>query len=331
VLDLLEQIVRRSDVGEALAVCTLVESRGSTPQRPPAMMLVLADGQTIGTIGGGCVEAEVRSRALRRLADDTSTSDSASLFTFQLNHDFGWDDGLVCGGTMHVAVHTIRAPAQASLFRIVRDELRAGRRAVLSIAAIDDAGEHRRFEHAIDPRPVLLIVGAGHVGAALAQIARQIDFATVVIDDRTDLNRPQLLAGATCISGPIDQTLAGYPIDGNTYVVIVTRGHKHDASALAAVIGSAARYIGMIGSKRKILTIFEELEQSGIPLNQLRRVHAPIGLRIGAVTPGEIAVSIAAELIAVRREASATPANSMRISSALLDRLRMETANPSGR
>lgn len=330
-LDLLEQIVRRTDAGEPLAICTLVEARGSTPQRAPAMMLVLADGNTIGTIGGGCVEAEVRSRALRQLANDPSPSDAASLFSFQLDHDFGWDDGLVCGGTMRVAIHTLRRPADAWVFQRARDELRAGRLAVLSFDTIDEAGQHRAFAHDVDPRPVLLIVGAGHVGTALAQVARQIDFAAVVVDDRADLNCPHRLAGAACLVGPIERTLSEHPIDGNTYVVIVTRGHKHDASALAAVVGTAARYIGMIGSRRKVLTIFEELERSGVPLDRLRRVHAPIGLRVGAVTPGEIAVSIAAELIAVRREAGATPTAPMRISTALIDRLRTETASAPGR
>lgn len=321
-LELLEQILQRADAGESLAVCTLVAARGSTPQKPPAMMVVLASGQTLGTIGGGCVEAEVKTRAIRSLADTNgSAANVAKVSEFKLNHDFGWDDGLVCGGTMEVAVQVIRSSADAASLRTVHDAMQAGRTGQLSIAAIAEDGAERVYQHALEPRPVLLIAGAGHVGSALAVVARQIDFYAVVVDERSDLNNPVRLAGAKCVVEPIDAALAKFPITPNTYVVIVTRGHKHDASALAAVIGSPAKYIGLIGSKRKIVTIYEDLLQQGVPADRLRAVHAPIGLDIGAVTPGEIAVSIGAELIAVRRESRATQAGSMRLPTSIFERL----------
>ncbi len=282
-------------------------------------MVVLADGQTLGTIGGGCVEAEVRSKALRLLAGVTDTQ-LAQLFTFKLDHDFGWDDGLVCGGTMTVAVQRINTAGEATAFTTVAEALRQDRMGTLVIDTVDAEGQPARFAHSIEPTPTLLIAGAGHVGSALAAIARQIGFAAVVVDDRPDLTTPALLAGAKCIVGPIDQELASFPIDANTYVVIVTRGHRNDGLALAAVVGSAARYIGLIGSKRKIVTIYEDLKAQGVALELLRRVHAPIGLDIGAITPAEIAVSIAAELIAVRRGAVES-ARVMRLPAAMVDRM----------
>jgi xanthine dehydrogenase accessory factor len=158
------------------------------------------------------------------------------------------------------------------------------------------------------------------VGCALARIAHELKFRVVVIDDRPDLASEQRFPGATRIVGEIETELARFPADGETYVVIVTRGHRHDGRALAAAVGLKARYVGLIGSKRKIVTILEDLQRQGVPREQLERVHAPIGLDIGATTPAEIAVSIAAELIAVRRGVSSPPAQPMRLTEVQLNR-----------
>lgn len=321
-IELFDQIVRRADAGETLAVCTLVRTRGSTPQKAGAVMVVLRDGRTLGTIGGGCVEAEVRTRALR-LFDDTP---GARLLTFKLDHDYGWDDGLVCGGVMDVAVQVIASAAGAGNFRRAREELAAGRGVTVPLTATDEAGKQAIFEPAFGPTPTLVIAGAGHVGAALAAVARQMDFAVTVVDDRPDLLAGERFAGCTCVAatasgGGIEAELSRLTLDGQSYVVIVTRGHRNDAAALRAVVNSDARYIGLIGSKRKVLTIFEDLLRQGVPRERLERIHAPIGLDVGAVTPGEIAVSIAAELVAVRRDAEGKPAGAMRVAESLLQRL----------
>jgi xanthine dehydrogenase accessory factor len=148
-----------------------------------------------------------------------------------------------------------------------------------------------------------------------------MDFDVTVIDDRPDYaSADRFPAGVTCRVGEIDHELAQAKIGPSTYAVIVTRGHRNDGRALAAVIHSRAKYIGLIGSKRKVLAIFEDLLSRGVSREVLAKVHAPIGLDVGAVTPGEIAVSIAAELIAVRRGA-ALPAGAMRVTASLLDRL----------
>ena len=297
-LDFLNTLLTRLDAGEPVVLCVLVRARGSTPQAAGAAMLVLANGETLGTLGGGCVEAEMRTRALRAIsAGDASTR----LSSFKLDHDLGWDDGLMCGGTMDVAVWSMRTPADAAAIVRARDALAANQPATLSIAATDDASEVTVFEVPFAPRPTLLIAGAGHVGQKIAALAAGIDFDVTVLDDRGDVASAQRFPHARRIVGPIDRELASVAIDPHTYVVIVTRGHRNDAAALGAVINSSAAYIGMIGSKRKVRTILEGLEKSGVERGRLMAVRAPIGLEIGAITPGEIAVSVCAELIAVRR------------------------------
>jgi xanthine dehydrogenase accessory factor len=314
--ELLNQIIDRSSRNEPLAVCALVRTSGSTPQKAGAIMLVLADGKTIGTIGGGCVEAEVRTRALQQIIDGTDR-----LMSFDLNHDLGWDDGLVCGGVMDVAVQVIATAASASSYRQARDRLAIGEAVRLRISVPDNHQQLIHFELPIEPAPRLVIAGAGHVGEALAAVARQMDFAVTVIDDRPDYASPSRFPDTEVLIGPVETELAKLTINHQTYVVIVTRGHRRDALALAAVVRSDAKYVGLIGSKRKIVRIFADLSEQGVPAEQLRRVHAPIGLNIGAVTPAEIAVSIAAELIAVRRTSAAHPAEPMRLTPAQLQRI----------
>ncbi|MDB5294318.1 MAG: pucA [Phycisphaerales bacterium] len=320
-IDVLPDILRRVDAGQPVALCTVVRTRGSAPQKAGAVLVVAQDGGTSGTIGGGCVEAEVRTRALRLLAAaGPAPVPAGRLFTFKLDHDLGWDDGLVCGGTMEVAVEVIDSPAAAVGLRRAAADLAAERTATVTVFATDDAGRTAAFERAVLPTPSLVIAGAGHVGAALAAVARLTDFRVTVIDDRPDLASASRFPGADCIIGEIEEVLARFPITPHTYVVIVTRGHRRDGRALAAVVNSPAAYVGLIGSRRKIVTIFEELAAAGVPRDALRRVRAPIGLDVGAVTPAEIAVSIAAELVAVRRGAGDRAAGPMRLADEVFDR-----------
>lgn len=314
-IDVLSQIVHRIELGEVVALCTVVHTRGSTPQDKGAAMLVLRDGKTIGTLGGGCVEAEVRVRA-QRLMDENQSR----LVSFRLDQDYGWDDGLVCGGIMDIAIQVIGSREAAAPILRVMGDLAEHRPGKLAIEVADEQLRSARFEIEISPMPRLLIAGAGHVGRALALIAGQIDFELTVLDDRADYANAVNFPGAQCIVGDIEAELSRYKIDQRTYVVIVTRGHRHDARALAAVIGSPAAYVGLIGSKRKIHTILSELHRQGVPRDRLEKVHAPIGLEIAAVTPAEIAVSIAAELIAVRRGRDDLPATPMKVPADKLDR-----------
>jgi xanthine dehydrogenase accessory factor len=302
-----DQIVRRCNAGERVVLCTVVATRGSTPQEKGAKMLVVADGKTIGTLGGGCVEAEVRKRALELLSQNTS-----KLLEFHLDHDFGWDDGLICGGVMEIFVQVLDASGVAPFTEM----LSAIRGKVPTLFRIDyeHKGSAKKYIEEIGPPPKLVIAGGGHVGQALGELAAKLDFGVTVIDDRPDFVALERFPSAKQrIAGEIEDELRKFPIDPGTYIVIVTRGHRHDGQALHAVIDSPAKYIGLIGSKSKIKLIYDDLVEKGVPVEKLMRVHAPIGLDIAAVTVPEIAVSIAAELVAVRRGREGTSARELRL------------------
>jgi xanthine dehydrogenase accessory factor len=303
----LREIITHCTAGERLALCVVVGSRGSTPQEVGAKMLVLVDGRTVGTLGGGCVEAEVRRRALELMPAGVSKR-----LQFRLDHDYGWDDGLICGGTMDILVHLLDGPGSAGPFQRAADDLAAGNVATITLPDPDGTSEAAYVDQ-IEPAPRLVIAGAGHVGQSLAEIAAGLGFGVTIIDDRADCASQERFPRARHrIVGEIEAELRRVPIDVRTYVVIVTRGHRHDGKALAAVLDSPAKYVGLIGSKRKVMTIFADLLAQGASIDALCRVHAPVGLEIGAVTVPEIALSIAAELVAVRRGRDDAPASPMK-------------------
>lgn len=305
---ILEEIIRRIDAGERVVLCTVVGTRGSTPQSKGAKMLVVWDGRTIGTLGGGCVEAEVRKRALQQLSENVS-----QLLEFRLDHDFGWDDGLICGGVMEIYAQVLDRERDGA-FRAAWVALRDKVPTILRIP-YEQKGAAREYVEELGLPPTLVIAGAGHVGQALGDLAAKLDFGVVVIDDRADYaSESRFPAAARRIVGDIESELRRFPIDAGTYVVIVTRGHRHDGQALEAVIDSKAKYIGLIGSKAKIKLIYDDLVAKGVSAEKLSRVHAPIGYDIGAVSVPEIAVSIAAELIAIRRGKEPGAAKPMRLS-----------------
>ena len=306
---LASEIARRCTAGERVALCTVVATKGSTPQKRGAAMLVLADGRTLGTLGGGCVEAEVRRRALELLSSPAAV---AQAHRFSLDQDYGWDDGLICGGVMDIAVQPLGV-ADAAPFADLADRLAHDRPAQLDIPYELD-GRSQVFRQELGPPPVLLIVGAGHVGQALAKLAVDLNFRVDVLDDRADHLSPERFPAVRHrLVGDIEAELARYPLDADTFVAVITRGHRHDATALNAVVRRPHRYVGLIGSKRKIKTIFDELHRAGVPADALARVYGPIGLDIGAEAVPEIALSIAAELVAVRRGREDVPAGPMKM------------------
>jgi xanthine dehydrogenase accessory factor len=256
-------------------------------------MLVDDAGASLGTIGGGCVEAEVRKRAFQMmLAGESGVS------RFTLNHDFGWDDGLICGGTLEVAIGP--APRPAALEAAV-ESLSRREHATLAFATSLD-GVPAAYTLRVAPPERLYIAGAGHVGQALARLCVALEFEVTIFDDRADLLEQHAPRGSLTSAGDIALRLREAPVDADTFCVVVTRGHKHDEQALASVVSRGARYVGMIGSRRKVKLILDDLEAAGVPRAELDRVHAPIGLPIGAVSVEEIALSIAAQLVQVRRE-----------------------------
>jgi xanthine dehydrogenase accessory factor len=198
-----------------------------------------------------------------------------------------------------------------------REAIGSGRPALLHYDLNDDFAQENglvcggRMDVHIDPLapdPRLYIVGAGHVGWHLGRIAPEAGFRLHVIDDREKFaNRERFPEAAEVVAEPIPEWLARADIPPSAFVVIVTRGHQHDLDALRALIARDLKYLGLIGSRAKVARIYTALADEGIAVEQLERVHAPIGLDIGAVTPAEIAISILAQLIAVRRGVDVAP------------------------
>ncbi len=350
--DVLRALVDAMAQQRPAVYCRLIETRGSTPQKAGAAMLVYPDGTQAGTLGGGCVEAEVKRRALAIAA----AGGGPEILLFQLDSDYGWDDGLICGGRMQVLVDPLRDQAAADYFQrlyqqveqgdgcteaVVLDASRCGLPAAAA-CLLDAQGQllaaygvpwsdgqppravlHHLRPLAARPRPYvaeglaylpvlprcrLLIVGGGHVGHAVGQLAVELDFDVWVLDDREEyVTRQRFPRAQRLICGPIGATLRDLEITPQTYCLIVTRGHNHDEEALYHLVNRGARYVGMIGSKRKIRLIFEDLQNEGIAPEALAAVHAPVGIDIGSQTVPEIAVSILAELVAHRNLGGRVP------------------------
>jgi xanthine dehydrogenase accessory factor len=256
-MDIYEEIVKLRQEGRRGAIATIVNVRGSIPSFKTAKMLVRDDGSIFGTIGGGCVEADVW-----QAAREVMESEKPRTVTFNLNQDPKYDTGLVCGGTLDIFIEPVLPPA------------------------------------------LLYIFGAGHVAVNLYRVASNAGFEVIVIDDRESYaNRERFPEAQKVFAEDFDQAMAKLTPSESSYVVIVTRGHRDDMRCLRWAVQTPARYIGMIGSKRKTIAIYKELVKEGVASELFTRVHAPVGLDIGAVTPEEIAVSITAELIALRRHA----------------------------
>jgi len=267
VIDLFEEIVRMRRAGQRGALATIVHTNGSIPSYESSRMLVREDGSIAGTVGGGCVEADVWAAAKEAIRTEQPRK-----MTFNLNHEASYDAGLICGGTLEIFVEPIL------------------------------------------PQPMLYLFGGGHVATAVARIAHQAGFAIGIVDDRDTFANADRFPMAAEIHISYEEAFAKIHPNASTYMVIVTRGHKDDMRVLDWAVATPARYIGMIGSRRKVVSVYKALEKEGHSLEKFERVHAPVGLEIGALTPEEIAVSITAELIAVRRNAENLPRKSVKLS-----------------
>jgi xanthine dehydrogenase accessory factor len=265
--EVLEAALQAEAAGEPAAMVTVVSTEGSTPQKAGARMLVRGDGRIVGTIGGGCLEAEMTWRAKEAIVARRS-----KLVAYDLTPDQAGEDGLVCGGRMQV------------------------------------------FIEPIEGTPCLCLFGAGHVAQPLARMAKACGFRVEVADDRIKFANTERFPDADRI---VVDDVAGaaekMSLGRNSYAVVVTRGHKGDAEALRAVVRRDLRFVGLLGSRPKVVHIFAALREEGVTAEELARVHAPLGLEIGAVTPDEIAVSILAEMIAVRRGVDPAQSRSMRM------------------
>ena len=363
--ELLSDLTQALEGGRDCVYCAVIETRGSTPQKAGAAMVVFPDGSQRGTLGGGCVEAEVKQRALRVLGE---VGGEAEVLTFNLDDNYGWDDGLICGGRMTILadpfVHSAngRSSQASTYYKHLSKLVQSGAGCTEAVAVSDkDTGhtagsrflfdqENRLVHQLADqevppsvarhltpvrqrpspsvhqgvaylpilPRITLLIVGGGHVGQAVAKLAAEVDFEIWVLDDRpVYASADRFPTAKRLLVGDIGTTLEQMKdkeIDPSIYCLIVTRGHSHDEEALYHLATAPAGYVGMIGSKRKIKMIYEDLIARDISGEVLKRVHAPLGFAIGSQTVPEIAISIVAELIACRNLGATLPAARIKVS-----------------
>jgi len=258
-MDLFEEIVRMRRAGQRGALATIVHTNGSIPSYESSRMLVREDGSSQGTVGGGCIEADVWAAAR-----EVMHKEAPRKLVFHLNNEATYDNGLICGGTVEIFVEPIL------------------------------------------PQPILYLFGGGHVSTAVAKAAQAVGFGVGVIDDREAFANLQRFPMAQEIYTSYDDAFAKLQPNSSSYIVIVTRGHKEDMRVLAWAARTSARYVGMIGSRRKVLSVYKALEKEGYTMEEFERVYAPMGLDIGALSPEEIAVSIVAELVAVRRNVEST-------------------------
>ncbi|HUO27962.1 MAG TPA: XdhC/CoxI family protein [Bryobacteraceae bacterium] len=257
-MDVYEELLRLRKLGQKCAMATIVQVRGSIPSYESAKMLVREDGSMVGTIGGGCVEAEVWNAAR-----EVIETEQPKHLSFNLGQDAAYDNGLICGGQLDIFVEPVL------------------------------------------PVPFAFIFGAGHISKSISKIANLAGFSTTIIDNRESFaNKERFPEAAEIYAEEYEEAFGKLPVNETSYLVIVTRGHRDDMRVLRWAITTNARYIAMIGSKRKVISVIKELEKEGIAAGSFERVFAPMGLEIGAVSPEEIAVSVVAEMIAVRRNAA---------------------------
>jgi xanthine dehydrogenase accessory factor len=305
---ILEELARRGGAGETCALATVVSTEGSSPGQAAMKMLVGESGRLAGTIGGGHVEATVEAKAQRALA-----TGKPEVVSFTLDDDLAEEGGLICGGTIQVLVEQV--PPPAAWAAEAQDILDRGRRGAL-LARIGDEVEHRLVRGAdaepyleneeprlegdlfIEPlfRPRCVILGAGHVGRSVARIAREAGFAVAIVEDREEQAAKAEADEVVCAE--LEEGFERLEPARDDYVVVMTRGHGLDFRCVRAGLRSPARYVGMLASRKKTATLEAALKEGGVDTG---RLHAPIGLDLAAKSAGEIAVSVVAQLIKVRR------------------------------
>ena len=363
--DVFHEAVNLLEQDERLVMATVVRTKGSTPQKPGAKLLVRNDGSGVGTLGGGCVEGDIwyaASQLMRRGGD-------AQHREYELNEDLAAQDGLVCGGTMFFLIDPVYQPddyldyareidaayaggpsvAQASLIKPPEGGAGVGNKLFIrengeTVGSLGDDALDRDavkraselmamgrneyvtaengaeyFIEAYTTPPQLVICGGGHVSRALASHAKPLGFRLFITDDREEFaNEERFPEADIIVAEKPEDALGKLPINPNTFIVVATRGHRFDNVALAAAADTPARYVGLMGSKRKTILIYEDLVRMGIDEERLRSIRSPIGLDIRARTPEEIAVSIMGEILLFRLGGSGQP---MKLEQHRIDRI----------
>jgi xanthine dehydrogenase accessory factor len=359
--DIYSEIVKLLERKERIVLATLITRVGSAPRAVGAKYLIKEDGTSLGSIGGGCVEAEVWQEAQKVMEKG-----QGDVLHFKLTSEQLAEGGLICGGNIDIFVEPLREEFLEIYQGVMKMKQKGGSALLATLISVDDnfpkqrslkmlmktSGEKigeiwnrdkiekrisrewealikenkptvmviesegkdspwKKMEILIEPvfsEPTVFIFGAGHVSQQLAPLAKRVSFRVVVIDDREMFaNRERFPDADEVIVSEFEKSFSRLTVNDSSYVVIITRGHLYDGTVLEQAVKTDARYIGMIGSKKKIHTLYKNLMEKGISKGTLDRVYAPIGLDINSETPEEIAVSIVAQLIKVRGETLPKP------------------------
>jgi xanthine dehydrogenase accessory factor len=330
-VELVKGLLKAMEEGKRGALVTVVGKRGSAPRETGAKMFVTDDGLLLGTVGGGSVEAYAREEAVKCLGSGKSL-----LLHYGMENPSLEQDGMVCGGDVDLFIEPVLGRHE-TVFRTLVESARKGRRALVATgtegplwkAIITESGQSagdpiheadivKLLTYFKEKSPVLVgnvllepltmasnlfIFGAGHVSQYVARVAKMVNFRVSVIDDRAEFaNRERFPDADEIIVDDFSRVVDDLDRSGDVYIVIVTRGHKHDAIVLEKSLSLGTCYVGMIGSRRKVSIVMEHLKAKGISEEKLKWVHSPIGIDIHSETPEEIGVSIVAELIKVRAE-----------------------------
>ena len=363
--EVFEEAANQLNEKHPLVIATVVRTKGSTPQKPGAKLLVRNDGSGVGTLGGGCVEGDIWYAAKQLMKN----RDSAETIGYELNEEIAAQDGLVCGGTMFFLVDPIYEKGQEALFlneinsaylggepvalaSLVKtapdiDAKLAGKLLIRSDGSVEgtlgadnlnseaikygielmaygnnkyvrsETGAEYFVEGYTTP-PRIVLCGGGHVSRAIYTFAVNLGFNLTVIDDREEFaNNKRFPLADVVVAESSAEGFRSVEINKNTFIVIATRGHRYDHVSLEAALNTSASYIGLLGSKRKTILIYEELLSKGVSIDRIKDVRAPIGLDINARTPEEIAISIMAEILMIRNGGGG---NEMKLDSNLLEK-----------
>ena len=292
------ELAHRLEAGGSAVLITVTDLRGSAPRGPGAMMAVFADGATLGTVGGGNLEYQAVAAA-KTLKSDT-------IMTCVLT--VGGDLQMACGGEAELLLCRL-GPEDAPLFRALVEADGRGECKWLLLRLVDGKAALRLADgpeagwYALEAvrAGTVYLFGGGHVACALAKVLTLTGFRVTVFDDRPEFADPaRFPAGVRTVCGDFSQIISYVNLSSEDYAAVMTRGHEADTVVLRQLLGVPLRYLGCMGSRRKLALCREQLFAEGFTETQWNALHGPIGLAIGAQTPEEIAVAVAAELIAVR-------------------------------
>jgi len=333
-MNIFQIITEHLEAGSRGVLATVISRSGSAPRDVGAKMYIDETGRSFGTVGGGLLERHVQEEAAGKMSED-----GASIFHMRMDSRTVAEQGMLCGGNVDVLLEPVGQAHRPLYARLAELERKGGMAVVVTALAtgvftktlveeglvitgdpIDEGsaadhlglfgerrpvivGEGRFIVEPLFDRTRLYVFGAGHVSQYIARMANMVDFNVVVIDDRKEYaNADRFPEAGEIVIGDFVEAFDSLSFTGREFIVIVTRGHSHDADVLRAALSRNARYVGMIGSRRKVQIIFDLMRESGYSDEVISRVYAPIGLSIRAETPQEIAVSIVGQLIQIRAE-----------------------------